>query len=132
MNIFYIAISNLKRRKMKMLFLMMGLIVGMATLVATKNIIHAMNLDLGNRIDELGANAVIVPRTEGIGTHLGSTFNTNLDFDIQKLTLDDVPKIYASSVAEYINIVSPKLVGAVTVGDKKSLIVFRPSISLRG
>ncbi|QUH25620.1 ABC transporter permease [Serpentinicella alkaliphila] len=123
MNIFQIAFSNLKRRKIKMLFLMMGLVVGVATVVAFQSIILGMNLDLGNRIDELGANVVIIPRSEGFEAHYGGTMVSDVTFDAQELTLDDIPNIYASSVAEYINIVSPKLVGAVKIEGKNTLIV---------
>lgn len=123
MNIFQIAFNNLKRRKMKMLFLMLGLVVGIATVVAFQSIILGMNLDLGNRIDELGANAVIIPRSEGFEAHYGGTMVSDVTFDAQKLTLDDIPNIFTSSVAEYINIVSPKLVGAVKIEKQNTLIV---------
>lgn len=119
MNIFQIALNNLKRRRIKMGFLMMGLVVGVATVVAFVNIISAMHLELGDRIDEFGANAIIMPRSEGIEGHYGN----DVTFDVQKLTMDDIPKIYESSVAEYINIVSPKLVGAVDTGNQVTLIV---------
>ncbi|WP_069999991.1 ABC transporter permease [Cellulosilyticum sp. I15G10I2] len=122
MNIFQIALNNLKRRKMKMLFLMIGLVIGVTTVVAFLSIIEAMNTDLGDRIDEFGANAVILPRSEGIEMDNGAMVS-DLTYDVQILTLDDIPKIYASSVSEYINIVSPKLIGAAQVGDQKSLIV---------
>ncbi|AOY78436.1 Macrolide export ATP-binding/permease protein MacB [Clostridium formicaceticum] len=121
MNIFQIALNNLKRRKIKMLFLMLGLVVGVATVVGILNIIEAMHVDLGDRIDEFGANAILLPRSEEI--HYGNTVISDLAFDVQKLTMEDVPKIYSSSVAEYINIVSPKLVGAVEIGDQKALMV---------
>ena len=119
MNIFQIALNNLKRRKVKMAFLMMGLVVGVATVVAFVNIIAAMHLELGDRIDEFGANAIIMPRSEGLEGHSGN----EVTFDVQKLTMDDIPKIFESSVAEYINIVSPKLVGAVDANNQKTLIV---------
>lgn len=102
---------------------MLGLVVGVATVVAVLNIIQAMQLDLGDRIDEFGANVVILPRAEGVEVHYGNTIVSDLTFDVQKLTMEDIPKIYSSSVAEYINIVSPKLVGAVDVGEQKTLIV---------
>ncbi|TCT16154.1 putative ABC transport system permease protein [Natranaerovirga pectinivora] len=123
MSIFQIALSNLKRRKMKMLFLMMGLVVGVATVIAFLNIIEAMNKDLGDRIDEFGANAILLPRTEGMEMSYGNAMVSDLTFDVQKLTMEDIPPIFTSSVAEYINIVSPKLVGAVDIKGQKSLIV---------
>jgi len=123
MNIFQIALSNLKRRKVKMLFLMFGLIVGVATVVGFLNIIQAMNLELGDRIDEFGANVVILPKSEGMEMNYGNAIVSDLSFDVEQLTMGDIPKIYNSSVSEYINIVSPKLVGAVEVENQNALIV---------
>jgi putative ABC transport system permease protein len=123
MNICQIALNNLKRRKMKMLFLMLGLVVGVATVVALLSIVQAMRMELGDRIDEFGANAVIVPRSEGVELSYGGTVVSDIAFDVQTLTMDDVPKIYESSVVEYINIVSPKLIGAVKAGEQNALIV---------
>lgn len=102
---------------------MLGLVVGVATVVAVLNIIEAMHLDLGDRIDEFGANAIILPGTEGMEMHYGNATVSDLTFDVQQLTMEDIPKIFSSSVAEYINIVSPKLVGAVEAGEQNSLIV---------
>ncbi|AKL95658.1 ABC-type transport system, involved in lipoprotein release, permease component [Clostridium aceticum] len=121
MNIFQIALNNLKRRRVKMLFLMFGLVVGVATVVGVLNIIDAMHLDLGDRIDEFGANAILLPRSEEL--HYDNTITSDLTFDVQELTMEDIPKIYTSSVAEYINIVSPKLVSAVEIEDQKALMV---------
>lgn len=123
MNLFQISINNLKRRKVKMLFLMFGLVIGVATVIAMTNIIQAMNLELGDRIDEFGANAIILPRAEGMGANYGNSMGSDYLVDVQKLTMDHIPKIYESSVAEYINIVSPKLIGAVQAGEQKTIIV---------
>ena len=106
-----------------MLFLMLGLVVGVATVVAMLSIVDAMRLDLGARIDELGANAVITPRSEGMELDYGGTVVSGITFDEQMLTEEDVPRIYESSVVEYINIVSPKLIGAVQADGQNALIV---------
>lgn len=123
MSIFKIALNNLKRRKIKMLFLMLGLIVGVATVIAFINIVKAMELELGDRIDEFGPNSIILPRSEGIDLNYNDTMDPDISFDIQKLTMEDIPKIKASSVGEYINIISPKLVGAVETNQQKTIIV---------
>jgi putative ABC transport system permease protein len=123
MSIFRIALNNLKRRKIKMLFLMLGLIVGVATVVSFVNILKAMEVELGDRIDEFGPNSIILPRSEGLDMNYNDTMGTDVTFDIQKLTMEDIPKISASSVGEYINIISPKLVGAVETNQQKTIIV---------
>lgn len=106
---------------MKSFFIMLGLIIGVSTVVGIITIIDAMNKDLGDRIDEFGANAIVLPRSEGLD--MGNEMGKEVNYDIQKLVLEDLPKIRESEVSEYINIVSPKLVGAVTIKDQKTLIV---------
>jgi putative ABC transport system permease protein len=123
MSIFRIALNNLKRRKVKMLFLMIGLIIGVATVISFVNILKAMELELGDRIDEFGPNSIILPRSEGMDINYNDKMGTDISFDIQKLTMEDIPKISASSVGEYINIISPKLVGAIEVNQQKTIIV---------
>jgi putative ABC transport system permease protein len=123
MNIFQIAVSNLKRRKMKMLFLMLGLVVGVATVVGMMSIVQAMRMELGDRIDEFGANVVIVPRSEGVELSYGGTVVSDVSFNVQSLTMDDIPRIYESGVVEYINIVSPKLIGGVNADGQNALLV---------
>jgi putative ABC transport system permease protein len=123
MNLMQIAANNLKRRRTKMLFLTLGLVVGVATVVALMSIVQAMRLELGDRIDEFGANAVIVPRSEGVELSYGGTVVSDVTFDVQELTMADLPKIRESVVAGYINIVSPKLIGAVKADGQNALIV---------
>jgi putative ABC transport system permease protein len=123
MNIFHISLNNLKRRKVQAVFLMLGLVVGVATVVAVFSIVAAMRLELGDRIDEFGANAMILPHSREVELQYGGSFVSNVAIDMQSLTEEDVPKIFESSVALFINIVSPKLIGAVTTGEQKALLV---------
>ncbi|HSW36390.1 MAG TPA: FtsX-like permease family protein [Candidatus Limnocylindrales bacterium] len=106
-----------------MAFLMLGLVVGVATVIAMASIVQAMRLELGDRIDEFGANAIILPRFEGMDLGYSENLVSGVAFDVQKMTMDDIPKIHESVVGKYINIVSPKLVGAVTVGEQNALLV---------
>lgn len=123
MSIFKIAVNNLKRRKMKSFFIMLGLVIGVSTVIGIISIINAMNIDLGNRIDEFGPNSIILPRSEGVEMGSNMSMSQEINYDVQRLTMDDLPKIYESEVSEYINIVSPKLIGAVEVSNQKTLIV---------
>lgn len=121
MSLFKIAYSNINRRKVKSVFIMLGLVIGISTVIAMMSIIGAMNDELGDRIDEFGANAVIMPRSEEMG--MGNELLQEISYDIKKLTMEDIPLIYGSEVSEYINIVSPKLIGAVNTGNQNTLVV---------
>jgi putative ABC transport system permease protein len=123
MTIYSIALNNLKRRKVKALFLAVGLAVGVATVVALFSIVQAMRLELGDRIDEFGANVVIIPRSEGIELTYGGTHVSGIAFDIQQLTTEDLDRIQTIQDRDSINIISPKLVGAVSAGGQRALLV---------
>lgn len=119
MSLFQIALSNIKRRKVKMLFPVIGLMLGVAAVVSMLGIVSAMELELGDRMDEFGANAIILPRSQGV--ELGHS-GTDAAFDVHTLTMEDIPLIYTSEVTEYLNIISPKLIGAVETDERKVLL----------
>lgn len=123
MSIYQIAINNLKRRKVRMAFIVIGLVAGVATVVAIFSIVQAMRLELGDRIDEFGANIVITPRSEGINIDYGGTHISEVSFDIMTLTEEDLPKIRNIPDGESVNIISPKIVGAVTAEGQQALLV---------
>ena len=123
MSIFQIALDHLKRRKIKTTFLMVGLLIGVATVVALMSIIQAMRLELGNELDKFGPNIVIIPRFNGQEMYYGSSLVTNVAFDVRPLTESDLLKIRSIPDRESINIISPKLVGSVTLNDRQALLV---------
>ena len=47
-----ISINNLRRRKGKVLFLILGLTLGMTTVVTLISITRMMNEDISNKLDE--------------------------------------------------------------------------------
>jgi len=58
-----IALNNLRRRKGKVFFLVTGLLVGVAAIVALTSTIRIMEEDIAHKMDEFGANIVVTPRT---------------------------------------------------------------------
>ncbi len=123
MNIFVIALKNLKRRKMKMAFAVIGLVIGVSTVISIYGIVNAMRLELGNKLDAYGPNIVIVPKSVGVDLNYDGAQVQEVTIDIKKLRDTDIPTIRAIADGDSINVISPKLVGAVTLGNRKALIV---------
>jgi putative ABC transport system permease protein len=123
MTIYQIAVSNLKRRRKKVLFLLLGLVVGVSTVVGLLTIVRAMRLELGDRIDEFGANIVITPRAKAAALNYGGVYVSDVTFGAERLTEADLPKIDTIPERKSINIISPKIVGAVDTGGQKALLV---------
>ncbi|MGB4589410.1 MAG: FtsX-like permease family protein [Clostridiaceae bacterium] len=123
MSIFQIALDHLKRRKAKSIFLMIGLVIGVATVVGLMSIVQAMRLELGNELDKFGPNIIITPKFQGQEMYYGGSEVTSVAFDVKPLTESDLIKIRSIPDRESINIISPKLVGAVTLNDRAAILV---------
>jgi putative ABC transport system permease protein len=123
MTLYQIAVNNLLRRRKKMLFLMLGLVVGVATVVGLLTIVWAMRLELGDRIDEFGANIVITPQAKGATLNYGGVHVSDITFDVERLMEHDLPKIDTIPERKSINIIAPKIIGAVETNGQKALLV---------
>jgi len=123
MKIHTIAFNSLQRRKAKMIFLMIGLIIGVSTVVMLVTVSGAMNKEIGKNLDEFGANILIVPKSEGISLTYGGMSVSGVSFDVQALHADDAQKIRTIKNKENIAIVAPKLLNAAEVQNKNVLTV---------
>lgn len=123
MTLYQIAVNNLKRRRNKMLFLLLGLVVGVAIVIGLLTMIRAMRMELGDRIDEFGPNIVITPRARGLALNYGDVHVSDVTFDVERLTEADLPLIDTIPDRASINIISPKIVGAVEAGNRQALLV---------
>ena len=117
-----ISINNLRRRKGKVLFLILGLTIGITTVVALVSITRMMNEDLSNKLDEFGANILVIPRSDDFSLSYGGLNVGGVSVDTQTLKDSDIQKIRQIEVRENISTVSPKLIGVVEVEGKKALL----------
>ena len=114
-----ISINNLRRRKGKVFFLVLGLTIGITTVVTLISVIRMMSEDISKKLDEFGANILIIPRSDDLSISYGGMSIGGVSIDAQTLMDSDVPKIRQIEVRENVSIVSPKLIGIVEVEGKK-------------
>ena len=55
------AIKNLLRRRSKAAFILAGLVIGVATVVAVLGFADAMSRDINHKLEKFGANILVVP-----------------------------------------------------------------------
>jgi putative ABC transport system permease protein len=118
-----IAINNLRRRKGKVLFLVIGLMVGVAAIVALISVTKTMEEDIAHKMDEFGANIVITPKTEGLSLTYGGLSLGGVSFDQKEISEADTAKIREIKNAENISIVSSKVFGVFDSPSGKVLAV---------
>ncbi|MEI9480030.1 MAG: ABC transporter permease, partial [Deltaproteobacteria bacterium] len=114
-----ISINNLRRRKGKVFFLILGLTIGITTVVTLISITRMMNEDISKKLDEFGANILIIPRSDDLSLSYGGMSFGGVAIDTQTLKDSDIPKIRQIEVRENISTVSPKLIGVIGMEGKK-------------
>lgn len=118
-----IAINNLRRRKGKVFFLIMGLLVGVASVVALMTTTQILQEDIAHKMDEFGANILVTPKSEGLSLTYGGLSLGGLSFDVKEVSQEDVDKIKTIENAANIRIVSPKVFGVFENQGHKALVV---------
>lgn len=129
-----ISINNLRRRKGKMAFVTLGLLIGVATMVTMFSITSAMKADTERKLDEYGANIVITPKANDLALTYGGIAVAGVAYDVKELSQEDVATIRTIKNSENLSAVAPKLFGAALVEGNQVLVVgvdFRQEMRLK-
>jgi putative ABC transport system permease protein len=123
MKLHTISISNLKRRKSKMAFLTIGLMVGIATIVTLITLTESMSSDIAHKMDEFGANILITPQSNDLSMNYGGISLGGVTFDQREIQETDLQNIKTITNSKNISAVSPKVLGGVKIGSRPVLLV---------
>jgi len=122
MRLIDVTLRNLRRRKGRKLLLMLGLAIGVATAVALMAITATMQADVAHKLDEYGANILIVPKANDLSLSYGGVTVASAAYDVGELTLADLDRIQTIKNARNISVIAPKLLGAATIGGHSVLV----------
>jgi putative ABC transport system permease protein len=117
-----VVFRNLRRRVGRKLLLVAGLAIGVATVVALMAITSTMQADVANKLDEYGANILIVPKANDLSLSYGGVTVASAAYDVGELSVADLEAIQTIKNARNISVVAPKLLGALPVGDRTVLV----------
>ena len=57
-----ITLSHLKRRKAKASFVLLGLLIGVTSVVAFVSLVDALTRDINHKMEKYGANIMVLPK----------------------------------------------------------------------
>jgi putative ABC transport system permease protein len=117
-----IAFRNLLRRKAKALFILVGLLIGIASVVAFVSLVEALTQEINHKMEKYGANILIVPRTESLSLTYGGISLGGLSFDMQEIKQADLEKINTIKNRQNVAAIGPMVLGAVQVNKKQLLL----------
>ena len=123
MNLYNISFNNLRRRKAKMVFLVLGLAIAISTVVTLITVSKAMNAEIAAKLDEYGANIVIVPKSDDLSLTYGGMAVSGISLEAHKIYEKDIEGIQSIKNRDNIKIIAPKLLNAATIVQRNVLVV---------
>ena len=101
-NLFKIAYFALMRNKTRALLTMLGIVIGIASVIAMVSLGQSSSQSINNQISEMGTNMIMITRARafGSGVNLGGS-------NVQTLTVNDVAAIRKN--VQFVRYVSPSV-----------------------
>lgn len=117
-----------------MLFLALGLIIGISTIVTLLSITETMTRDIEERLNQFGANIVMVPKTENLSLNYGGIDVGGVSYEVKEFDQKDLPRIRTIKNAKNLGVIAPKVLGPVQVKGRKVLlmgVIFEEELALK-
>jgi putative ABC transport system permease protein len=118
-----IALANLRRRKGRTAFLIAGLLIGVATVVALLTLARSMAGQAEAGLESYGANIVITPKARDVALTYGGIDVGGVSVGEQGLDEADLERVRAIPARESVAVIAPELVGAVRVKGRRALLM---------
>jgi putative ABC transport system permease protein len=122
MNLRNIAFYNLLRRKTRSVFVIIGLVISVATVVALLSFVEAMTHYIDHNLEKYGANILIVPKTESLALSYGGLSLGGVSFEMEEIREEQLARIWSIKNSANIAALGPLVLGAVQVQEHKVLL----------
>ena len=123
MNLARIVTGNLRRRKSRVVFLIAGLLIGIATVVTLLSLTCALTVDAQNNLESYGANIVLQPKTDGLSLTYGGVTLGGVQTGARDLLMRDVARIPTIPNHRNLAIIAPELLGVAKVRDRQAMLM---------
>ena len=122
MTLIEIAIKNMSRRKAKAAFILAGLMIGVATVVALISFTRAMTADINHKLEKYGANILAVPKTDNLPRTYGGLSLGGISFEMQEINQADLAAVGKIENAANVAAVGPMVLGGVNIGNRRVML----------
>jgi putative ABC transport system permease protein len=129
-----ISMGNIKRKKVKMLFLVFGLIIGISIVVTLIAITESMTRDIEERLNQFGANIIMVPKSENLSLSYGGIDVGGVHYEVKEFDQKNLVKIRQIKNSKNLGVIAPKILGPVIVNNRKVLlmgVLFKEELALK-
>jgi putative ABC transport system permease protein len=117
-----ISIRNLMRRKAKAAFILAGLMIGVATAVGILSFVEARTHDIAHKLEQYGANILIVPKTENLSLSYGGLSLGGVSFELEEIRESELDRLATIPNHRNIAAVGPMVLGVALVKNHRMLV----------
>ena len=122
MNLIHISLANIRRRKAKAFFILLGLLVGVTAVVAFISLMDALTSDINHKLEKYGANILIVPKTENLSLSYGGLAIGGFSFQIQEIHQQDLKNINNIRNSANVAAVGPMILSVISIENRDVLL----------
>jgi putative ABC transport system permease protein len=106
-----------------MLFLVLGLVIGISTVVTLLSITETMTRNIEERLNQFGANIVMVPKSENLSLTYGGIDVGGVNYKVREFEQSQLADIRTIKNSKNLSIIAPKVLGPVKVNNKNVLLM---------
>jgi putative ABC transport system permease protein len=117
-----ISLGNLRRRKAKASFILIGLLVGVTAVVAFMSLVDTLTRDINHKLEKYGANIMVLPKTENLSLTYGGMAVGGISFEMREILEKDLDRIKGIKNAANVAAVGPMVLGSIKVADHNVLL----------
>lgn len=117
-----IAFLNLRRRKAKAAFILAGLMIGVATVVALVTLFTSVSEEIMHKMEKYGANIMVVPSTKHLALTYGGISLGGISYDMAQLREEDLEAIRNIPSKQNLASAGPVLLGTVKTGGTEAAL----------
>ena len=117
-----IALLNMRRRKAKAAFILVGLMIGVATVVALITLFQSVSHNILHKMEKYGANILVVPKSEALSLSYGGLNLGGVSLETQEINEADVARISTIPTNQNLAAIGPMVLGAVQVDGRDVML----------
>jgi len=128
----HIVLHNLRRRKGRAVFLVIGLLIGVATVVTLLSLTDALGRRAQNELENFGANIIITPRSDELTLNYGGVQLGGVNLVAKEIEQENLVKIDEIPNRRNVATIGPKVLGAVEIeGQRVMMMGIDPTAELK-
>lgn len=123
MRLEHIVLHNLRRRKGRAIFLVVGLLIGVATVVTLLSLTDALGQRAQQEMENFGANIIITPHSDQLALNYGGIQLGGVSLVAREIEQSSLTNIDAIPNRRNIATIAPKVLGAIDVDGQRVMMM---------